>query len=48
MREEGLCQREVLVSAAGGAVFRCRCGIYHVRINGTTLHLTASQFDLAV
>lgn len=47
MKEEGLCQREVLVSASGGAVFRCRCGIYHVRIGGTTLHLTGSQFDLA-
>lgn len=44
---EGFCQREVLVSASSGAVFRCRCGIYHVRIGGTTLHLTASEFDLA-
>ena len=39
------CRKERLAAIAGGAIFRCLCGLYHVRINGTTLQLTASQFD---
>jgi len=45
MAEEGSCRKECLACLGGGVIFRCRCGIYHVRVNGTTLRLTASQFD---
>jgi hypothetical protein len=34
-----------LISTVDGDISRCWCGRYHVRINATTLHLTASQFD---
>jgi len=45
MEGAGDCKKECLAALAGGVIFRCRCGVYHVRINGTTLRLTASQFD---
>ena len=45
MNREGLCEKERLVSTASSVILRCRCGIYHVRINRTTLHLTESQFN---
>lgn len=47
MSHQEACQKEGLASAREGAISRCRCGIYHVRINTTTLHLTAKQFDAA-
>ncbi len=43
--ERDSCRKERLASMAGSVIYRCRCGIYHVRVNGTTLHLTASQFN---
>lgn len=46
MEREGACRKERLASMASSVIFRCRCGIYHVRVNGTTLHLTASQFNV--
>lgn len=45
MDKERFCQKESLVSTLDGTICRCRCGIYHVRIRATTLHLSASQFD---
>lgn len=45
MEGEGSCRKERLASMTSSVIFRCRCGIYHVRVNGTTLHLTASQFN---
>ncbi len=45
MKEECRCSRKVLVSTLNGAIDQCGCGIYHVRIDPVTLHLTASQFE---
>jgi len=45
MEREGACRKEHLASMASSVIYRCRCGIYHVRVNGTTLHLTTSQFN---
>lgn len=43
MREK-FCKQEVLVSAPDGIIHRCDCGIYHVEIDGLTLHLESVQF----
>ena len=45
MNHKKPCHEEELSSAKEGDISLCRCGIYHVRINATTLHLTAKQFD---
>jgi len=45
MEREGSYQTECLASIADSGIFRCKCGGYHVRVNETTLHLTASQFN---
>lgn len=45
MEDTASCRKERLAAMAGVAIFRCQCGVYHVRINGTTLRLTASQFN---
>lgn len=44
VREEAFCRCDVLVSNLNSVISRCQCGIYHVRVHGTTLHLTAPQF----
>jgi len=37
-------EKEVLVSAAEGLIHRCARGIYHVEMDGITLHLSSVQF----
>ena len=37
-------EKEVLVSAAEGLIHRCARGIYHVEMDGITLHLAPGQF----
>ena len=46
MERENACRKERLIATENSAIFRCQCGAYHVRVNGTTLQLTASQFDV--
>lgn|GEM_PF-6475313 len=38
-------QEEALFSNPDCTVWQCRCGIYHVRIHATKLHLTMAQFE---
>ncbi|MFQ5598382.1 MAG: hypothetical protein ACE5GK_10070 [Nitrospiria bacterium] len=45
MKNKQKCRKTVLVSAAKGDISLCSCGVYHVRINATTLHLTSAQFN---
>lgn len=42
--KERVCKQEVLVSAPDGIIHRCDCGVYHVEIDGVTLHLESVQF----
>ncbi|NOY84141.1 MAG: hypothetical protein GXO96_04865 [Nitrospirae bacterium] len=37
-------EKEVLVSVAEGLIHRCARGIYHVEMDGITLHLDPAQF----
>lgn len=39
------CREEALFSNRDCTIWQCRCGIYHVRIHTTMLHLTTTQFD---
>lgn len=45
MMEMESCQKEILLSSTAGAVCRCRCGLYHIRIQSATHHLSPSQFE---
>jgi len=47
MKHQDICHEEGLAAMREGDISLCRCGIYHVRINAITLHLTAKQFDAA-
>lgn len=38
---------KTLAEGPEGSISICGCGLYHVRVNATTLHLTASQFECA-
>lgn len=37
-------EKEVLVSASEGLIRRCARGIYHLEMEGITLHLAPAQF----
>jgi hypothetical protein len=41
----GACK--TLAKAAGCSISICDCGLYHVRVQATTLHLTSDQFETA-
>jgi len=38
-------EKEVLVSAPEGLIRRCASGIYHLEMDGITLHLAPAQFS---
>jgi len=45
MKGDHGCQKKELVSTVEGDIFFCRCGIYHIQINNTTLYLSEAQFN---
>lgn len=38
---------KTLAEGPEGSISICGCGLYHVRVNAITLHLTVSQFESA-
>ncbi len=44
MIDRSVCQNDLLFVTRNCAVRKCHCGIYHVRIGSSMLHLTAVQF----
>ncbi len=45
MRSPKCNETRTLADNQEGSISICGCGLYHVRVNTTTLHLTAPQFE---